>query len=213
MVRDWSSARDGRGNPQDTLKGCDECRTSNDEWRMSTDRWLGLLIGLLAGMFLCCAVTGLVLALGGGSPASQSATIPPGATLDVAVDEAYLSRTLAQNARGYPSPWPVVGGRMDARPGNQATFDVLVDSPAGQVKVSGRATFAAVQGRLVIRIAEVKLGAIPVTPLASVFAPNLDAQINAKANQQLQERTAGAGVTLLGVTTDEQFLRLYFTGQ
>ena len=180
---------------------------------MSTDRWLGLLIGLLAGMFLCCAVTGLALALGGGSPASQSATIPPGATLDVAVDEAYLSRTLAQNARGYPSPWPAVGGRMNVQPGNQATFDVLLDSPAGRVKVSGRATFAAVQGRLVIHIAEVKLGAIPVTPLASVFAPNLDAQINAKANQQLQERTAGAGVTLLGMTTDERFLRLYFTGQ
>lgn len=180
---------------------------------MNTDRLLGSLIGLLAGMFLCCAFTGLALALGGsGSPATL-AQAPSGATLDVAIDEAYLGRTLAQNARGYPSPWPIVGGRMDLRPGNQAAFDVLLDSPLGRIKVSGRVAFATVQGKFAVHIAEVRLGAIPVTPLMGLFASDLDAQINAKANQQLQERTAGAGVTLLGVTTDEQFLRLYFTGQ
>ena len=81
-----------------------------------------------------------------------------GATLDVAIDQAHLSRTLAQNARGYLSPRPIHGGRMDVRLGNQATFDVLLDSPLGRMTVSG-------------------------------------------------------GVALLGVTTDEQFLRFHFTGQ
>lgn len=180
---------------------------------MSADRLLGLLAGLLAGMFLCCAVTGLTLALGGSAPALQSATPPAGATLDVAIDEAYLSRTLAQNASGYPSPWPILGGRMDVRPGNQATFDVILDSPLGRMTVSGRAAFAAAQGRLAVHIAQVKLGAIPVTPLVGLFAPDLDGQINSQANRQLQERAQGAGVTLLGVTTDEQFLRFHFTGQ
>jgi hypothetical protein len=102
---------------------------------------------------------------------------------------------------------------MNLRPGNQATFDVLVDSPLGRMRIGGSLTFSVVSGRLVIHIAEVKLGAIPVAPLMSTFAPDMETQINAKANQQLQERTAGAGVTLLGVTTDEQFLRFYFTGQ
>lgn len=180
---------------------------------MSTDRLLGLLVGLLAGMFLCCAIAGLALALGGSAPTSPPAGPPAGATLDVAIDEAYLSRTLAQNARGYPSPWPILGGRMDVRPGNQATFAVLLDSPMGRMTVSGRATFASAQGRLAVHIAQVKLGAIPVTPLVELFAPDLDAQINSQANRQLQERTQGAGVTLLGVTTDEQFLRFHFTAQ
>ena len=185
---------------------------------MSTDRFLGLLVGLLAGMFLCCAFTGLTLALGGGAPAQgrgevSSPSSPAGATLEVAIDEAYLSRTLAQNARGYPSPWPILSGRMDVRPGNQATFDVLLDSPLGRMTVSGEATFAVAQGRLAVHIAQVKLGAIPVSPLVGLFAPDLDAQINSQANRQLQERAQGAGITLVGVTTDEQFLRFHFTGQ
>jgi len=186
---------------------------------MNTDRLLGLLIGLLAGMFLCCAFTGLTLALGGGAPSQGRGEVPSpssppaGATLDVAIDEAYLSRTLAQNARGYPSPWPILGGRMDVRPENQATFDVLLDSPLGRMTVSGRATFTSAQGRLAVHIAQVKLGAIPVTPLVGLFAPDLDAQINGQANRQLQERTREVGITLLGVTTDEQFLRFYFTGK
>jgi hypothetical protein len=182
---------------------------------MNTDRLLSVLIGLLAGMFLCCACAGLTLALSGrpSSLGSGPSATPPGATLDVAIDEAYLSRTLAQNARGYPSPWPIVGGQMDVKPGNQAKFAVVVDSPLGRMQVAGQLTFSAVSGRLLIHIAEVKLGATPVTPLVGIFAPDIEAQINAKANQQLQERAGGAGVTLLGVATDEQFLRFYFTGQ
>ncbi len=180
---------------------------------MNTDRLLGLLTGLLAGMFLCCACAGLTLALGGASPASLSAEPPQGATLDVAIDEAYLSRTLVQSARGYPSPWPILGGRMDVKPGSQATFDVLLDSPMGRMTISGRVTFAVAGGKLVVHIAEVRLGAIPVTPLVGLFAPDLDGQINGQADRQLQERTQGAGVRLLGVTTDEQSLRFYFTGQ
>jgi hypothetical protein len=188
---------------------------------MNVNRWLGLLIGLLAGMFLCCAGTAVILSLGGTSSTAPALSVVPSpegdlrsnATLDVAIDEAYLSRTLAQNAKGFPSPWPVVGGRMNIKPGNQATFDVLVDGPLGWMTVAGRLTFGVAQGRLLIRITEVKLGAIPVTGLMNMFVPGMEAQINAKANQQLQERTAGAGVTLLGVTTDEQFLRFYFTGQ
>ena len=180
---------------------------------MNTDRWLGLLMGLLAGMFLCCACAGLTLTFGGASPAAPSATPPQGATLDVAIDEAYLSRTLAQNARGYPSPWSILGGRMDVKPGNQASFDVLLDSPLGPTLVSGRLTFEVEQGQLIIRVAQVRLGAVPVTPLVWLFTSDLEEQINAKANQQLQERTAGARVTLLGVTTDEQFLRFHLTGQ
>ena len=103
--------------------------------------------------------------------------------------------------------------RSNIEPGNRATFDVLVDGPLGRMTVAGRLTFGVAQGRLIIHIAEVKLGAIPVTELIESFVPGLETQINAKANQQLQERTAGAGVTLLGVTTDEQFLRFYFAGQ
>ena len=180
---------------------------------MNVNRWLGSLIGLLAGMFLCCAGTAVILSLGGGSQEPALSVVPPNATLDVAIDEAYLSRTLAQSAKGFPSPWPVLGGQMNLQPANQAAFDVLVDGPLGRMTVAGRLTFGVVQGRLNIHIAEVKLGAIPVTGLIEFFAPGLETQINAKANQQLQERTAGAGVTLLGVTTDGQFLRLYFSGQ
>ncbi len=180
---------------------------------MNVNRWLGLLIGLLAGMFLCCAGTAVVLSLGGASsPAPALSVASPNATLDVAIDEAYLSRTLAQNAKGFPSPWPVLGGQMNLQPGNQASFSVVVDGPLGPMTVTGRLTFGVTQGKLNIHIVEVRLGAIPVTGLIEFFAPGLEAQINAKANQQLQERTAGAGITLLGVTTDEQFLRLYFTG-
>ena len=180
---------------------------------MNVNRWLGLLIGLLAGMFLCCAGTAMILSLGGGSPEPALSVVPSNATLDVAIDEVYLSRTLAQNAKGFPSPWPVLGGQMNLQPGNQATFTVLLDGPLGRMTVTGRLTFGVAQGRLNIHIVEVKLGAIPVTGLIEFFAPGLETQINAKANQQLQERTAGAGVTLLGVTTDEQFLQFYFTGQ
>ncbi len=181
---------------------------------MNVNRWLGLLIGLLAGMFLCCAGTAVVLSLG-GTPSSAPApsVVLSNATLDVAIDEAYLSRTLAQNAKGFPSPWPVLGGRMNIELGNQATFDVLVDGPLGRMTVAGRLTFGVTQGRLRIHIAEVKLGAVPVMGLMNMFVPGLETQISAKANQQLQDRTAGARVALLGVTTDEQFLRFYFTGQ
>jgi len=181
---------------------------------MNVNRWLGLLIGLLAGMFLCCAGTAVILSLGGtASPVPTLSVVPSNATLDVAIDEAYLSRTLAQNAKGFPSPWPILGGQMNLQPGNQATFTVLVDGPLGRMAVTGRLTFGVTQGRLNIHIAEVKLGAIPVTGLIEFFVPGLETQINAEANQQLQERTAGAGVTLLGVTTDDQFLRFYFTEQ
>jgi hypothetical protein len=181
---------------------------------MNVNRWLGLLIGLLAGMFLCCGGTAVILSLGGTSSSVPAlSVVPPNATLDVAIDEAYLSRTLAQNAKGFPSPWPILGGQMNLQPGNQAAFTVLVDGPLGRMTVAGRLTFGVAQGRLNIHITEVKLGAVPVTGLIEFFVPGLETQINAKANQQLQERTAGAGVTLLGVTTDEQFLRLYFAGQ
>jgi hypothetical protein len=182
---------------------------------MNTNRLLGWLIGLLASTFLCCACTGAILALSGQSPTSkvEGPTSPPSGTLDVAIDEAYLSRTLAQNARGYPSPWPITGGQMDVLPGNQATFDVVVDSPLGGMQVSGRMTFGVARSQLIIHIAEVRLGAFPLTPLMRWFAPDLETLINAKANQQLQERAGGAGVTLLGVTTDDEFLRFSFTGQ
>jgi len=183
---------------------------------MNTDRILGALIGLLTGMFLCCLSTGILLALNTGTPAASpplAGSPPVNATIDVAIDEAYLSRTMAANARGFPSPLPIVGGRMDVQPGNQATFDALLGSPVGRLLVSGRLTFAVERGQLAIHIVEARLGAITVTPLMGLFAPNIDAQINAQANQMLQERTKGAGVTLLSVATDDQFLRFYLTGQ
>jgi hypothetical protein len=85
---------------------------------MNTDRLLGLLIGLLAGTFLCCAVTGLTLALGGGSPVAPSAQIPPGATLDVAVDEEAGRQTWRGNEK------------IDEDTSSFGTI-VLVDEPAG----------------------------------------------------------------------------------
>ncbi len=180
---------------------------------MNTNRLLGLLIGLLSGMFLCCAGTAIALALGGGLGGSSSPAAPSDATLQVDVDNAYLNRTFVQNAQGFPSPWPIVAGLMQLRPGNQATFDTRVDSPLGRIAVSGRLTFAVDGGRLLIHVAEIKLGAVPITPLVGLFVTDLDDQINSKVDEQLLARTGAAHIKLVGIVTDERAMHLYFAAQ
>ncbi len=98
-------------------------------------------------------------------------------------------------------------------PGNQATFDTRVDSPLGRIAVSGRVSFAVEADKLLIHVAEIRLGALPITPLVELAVPDLDDQINAKANQQLVDRAGAAHLKLVGIATDEQALRLYFASQ
>ncbi len=180
---------------------------------MNTNRLLGLLIGLLSGMFLCCAGTAIALALGGGGARPSSPAAPSEAILQVDVDGAYLNRTFVQNAQGFPSPWPIVAGLLQLQPGNRATFDTRVASPWGRVAVSGRLTFAVEGGRLLIHVAEIKLGAMPITPLLGLFVPDLDEQINSKANEQLLARTGAVHIKLVGIVTDQQAMHLYFAGE
>lgn len=179
------------------------------------DRPLVALIGLIAGMLVCCCSGGLILALGsGGAPVevAQSA-VPPNAPIEADIAESYLNRTFLQNAAGYPSPWPLRGGQLDVLPGNRIKFTAQLESPLGELTANGVVIIVARDGQLDIRIAEVRLGQLPVTALMQLFAPDIGAQVSAQANQQLRERTALAGVQLVGVASDDTQLRFFLAAK
>ncbi len=173
------------------------------------DKTLAVLIGLIAGMLVCCCGSGWFLASGSVSPLAEPSQAPAGAAIEAAIAESYVNRTFVQSAADYPSPWPVYGGLVDVLPGNRVRFTVQVESPGGLVTVNGMITLAARDGNLVIRVADVRLGQLPVTALARPFLADLEAQVNQQANRQLRERMAQAGMTLAGVSSDDTQLRFF----
>lgn len=180
---------------------------------MLSDKTLAALIGLVAGMLVCCCSGGLLLATGTAGPAIDADRPPANATIEADVAEAYLNRTFMQNAAGYSSPWPLQSGQLDVLPGARMSFVTQVASPLGLMTINGLITFAARDGQLVIHIADVRLGQLPVTTLMQLFAPGMEAQINAQANQQLRERSAQANVALVGVSSDDTQLRFFLAAK
>lgn len=181
-----------------------------------SDKTLVMVIGLLAGMLVGCMGGAVLIAAGSPSPVAPVAAPPfaPGqAMIEADIAEQYLNRTFLQNAAAYPSPWPVQNGQLDVLPGNRLRFIAQVKSPLGVLMISGTITMIAHDGELQMRIAEVRLGQLPVTGLIRIFQPGLENQINAQANRQLRERTALAKVKLIGVTSDETQLRFFLAGQ
>jgi len=180
-----------------------------------SDRTLAVLIGLIAGMLVCCCSGGLLIAAGSSGTAVDVAQSPAPTDAGIRADiaESYLNRTFMDNAAGYPSPWPLKAGRLDVLPGNQMKFIVQVESPLGLMTVNGLATLTARDGELVIRIADVRLGQLPVTALMQAFQPDMEAQINEQANQQLRERTQMAQVKLLAVTSDDTQFQFFLASE
>ncbi len=178
-----------------------------------SDRMLAALIGVIAGMLVCCCSGGLLMAAGSSSSGLELAKPPANATIEAQITEAYLNRTFLQNATGFPSPWPLQSGQIDVLSGNRMKFVARVQSPLGEMTVNGMVTLTARDGQLVIRLADVRLGQLPVTAMMQLFLPGLEAQINELANQQLRDRTALAKVTLVGVTSDDTQLRFFLTGE
>jgi hypothetical protein len=177
------------------------------------DKTLVALIGLIVGMLVCCCSGGVFMAAGSSSPAVDVTPFTGSATIEADVTEQYLNRTFMQNAAGFSSPMPLQSGQLDITPGNRMRFVVQVQSPLGEMTINGLVTLAAQDGQLVIHIADVRLGQLPVTALMQLFAPDMEAQINEQANKQLQDRTALANVTLVGVSTDDTQLRVFLTGK
>ncbi len=180
---------------------------------MLSEKVLMALIGLVAGMLVCCCSGGVLLAVSSGSPEIGVTALPATGTIEADLAEAYLNRTFLDNTRAYPSPWPIQAGQLDVRPGNRMDFVVQVASPIGPLTINGIVTLAAREGRLVIRLADVRMGALPVTALAPIFQPDIEARINEQANRQLEERTALAKVQLVGVTSDDTQLRFFLAGK
>ncbi len=177
------------------------------------DKTLVALIGLIAGMLICCCSGGVLMAASSSSSAANVTPFTGSATIEADVNEQYLNRTFMQNVAGFSSPMPLQGGQLDITPGNRMRFVVQVQSPLGEMTVNGLVTLAVQDGQLVIHIADVRLGQLPVTALMQMFAPGLEVQINEQANKQLQDRTALANVKLVGVSTDDTQLRVFLTGK
>ncbi len=179
---------------------------------MTSHHFSAFMIGLLIGIVVCLGGAALVQWLQSRGAAAPGALPPQGVAVEVAVDQSYLSRVLVRNVSPV-LPWPMVAATMDMQAGNQALFDTRIQTPPGKMAVSGRLTFGTGGGRLLVHVAELKLGAIPVTPLVTALVPDMDAQITDQVNQQLQPRLSAAHLRLVGVTTGEGLMQLYFAGQ
>ncbi len=179
--------------------------------KMDTDRLLGCLLGLCLGLLLICCPGGLWLALSGGGQVSGDFAPPPTeVSVEATITEDYLNRTLMEQMAGYPSPWPVVAGKVDVLPGNRLAFAVQTQVNEGlRLTFEGIITLAAQDGQLVIRIRQVRCGLLDLTSLMKQVRPEVEAQVNERANQQLRERAGRAGLTLVGVSTDDQQATFY----
>jgi len=177
-----------------------------------SERVIVLLISLIAGLLLCC-LGGSLLTLTGSVPAAIDASAPADADIQADLSEAYLNRLFLENADTYPSPLPLEGGYLDIQPGNRIGFVAQVGSPAGKLTAKGTITIAVEDGALRIRLAEVRLGSMPVTTMMRLFQPALEANINALANRQLLERTGQAKVTLLAITTDDDEMHVFLAAK
>ena len=180
---------------------------------MRSDKVMALLIGLLAGALLCCAGSGVLLALSPAQAAVEGWAPAADAVIQADVTEAYLNRTFLSYTASIPSPLPIKAGHLDVLPGNQMAFTAQMQSPLGLLTAKGIATIVARDGRLHIGVSEVHLGPVPVTLLMRLTQPGLETQINAMANDQILSRLGQANLTLAAVTSDEGQLHFYFTSR
>ena len=176
------------------------------------ERIVASLIGLIAGLLLFC-LGALLLMASGSQPAALAESAPAEAEIQADISEAYLNSIFLADAATYPSPWPLEGGQLDLLPGNLIGFAAQVQSPLGSLTVKGTATIVARDGQLQIGIAEVRLGPMPVAVFMRLVQPELESQLNSQANQQLLQRTAEAGLTLLALTTDDSQMHAYLAAK
>jgi hypothetical protein len=178
-----------------------------------SDRNIALLMGVIAGMLLCL-IAGL-FSIAAGSPAEdvESAQAPAGAVIEAAITEAYVNRAFVQNVASGTGSWSVDDGRIDILPGSRVQFTARIGSPLGKLMVEGAVTMAVKDERLAIRIVDARLGQLPLIGLLKPFLPSIESRIDEEANRQLSERLAQANVRLIGVTSDDTYLRFHLAGQ
>jgi hypothetical protein len=177
-----------------------------------SERIVVLLIGLLAGLLLCCLAGGLT-ALSGSEVEPLEVAAPADVGIQADLSEAYLNRMMLENRDSYPSPYPIEDGSLDLQPGNRIGFAVQIRTPAGKLNAVGTITLIIEDGKLRLTVAEVRLGSVPVTFLMRLAQPALEARINAMANEQLLERTGRAKVKILAITTDDSRMHVFLAAQ
>ncbi|MHB0875006.1 MAG: hypothetical protein ACYC5O_03055 [Anaerolineae bacterium] len=176
---------------------------------MKTERLIVLLIGLIAGLLLCCSCIGVYLALGDSAATPIEVAAPATTAIQADLSEAYLNRMFLSNTASFNSPVPITGGQIDVQPGNRIAFAVDLDTPLGAITATGAVTITVRDGLLDIHIEQVNLGRLPVTRLMRLFRPTTEAEINAEANRQLLERASQAKLGLEALTTDDTTLHVY----
>lgn len=175
------------------------------------NRTLGCLLGGILGLLftICLGIGGLLLL--DETEVIVAPTSPPTIyDVEAIIEEDYVNRTMLATTADVPTPFPVIAGHMDIQPGGFGDFVVKVEIGPFRPIVRGTVALRATDdGQIEVILTQVQLGFLPVT--AFVPADTLDA-VNESVNQQLTERTAAAGVRLIGVTSDETTLRFYLVG-
>ena len=177
-----------------------------------SERTIVLLMGLIAGILLCCLVSLLTLALEPPPAGPGEAAAPPASlAVEVVLSEGFLNRAAQQALEEADLPWEVGDLALDVRPGGRIDFAARVEPPLGPVAVRGTTRLVTQGGRLAVEFAALRAGDLPLMLLARPFLSEIEAQINQEANAQLAERAGRAKLRLAGIGGDERQLILYFS--
>jgi hypothetical protein len=174
-----------------------------------SDKTIALLLGLVAGMLLCCVAT-LPLLAAATRPAPAAPITPPAdAVIEAALSEDYINRVFVRQALDQLGSLAPDEAQVDVTPGGRLTFVAHVPSPLGRLSVKGAVDIVVKDERLALRIAAVNLGQMPLAGLLRPLLPALESRLNDEANRQLMARAGPLKLRLIGVSSDETTLRFY----
>ena len=176
-----------------------------------SDHVLYGVLGAGVGMLFSCCLGVAVLALLGGSPEVAMVQPPTEYDIEAIVEEDYINRTMLDNADSIPMPLSMVAGHLDIHPGGLGDFTVQMELGPLRPVFEGTVTLRATEeGWLEVEVVEVRAGYLTVTP----FVPSgLTAEVNQAVNQMFAKRTAGTGVRLVGIASDDTTLRFYLVSE
>lgn len=177
---------------------------------MPSNRTLGCLLGGIVGMLLTLCVGIAMVAL---SPAQDAPPEGPPAPasydVEAVIEEDYINRTFLEAAATMPQPVPLTEGNLDLRPGGRGDFAVRAEVGPLRPVIRGTVLFrATADGDLQVILHAVRVGRLPVTGLVP---EGVLEDVNEDVNRQLEERAGGAGLRLVGVTSDDTTLRIYLS--